>query len=400
MLRDATTLSERIVVSVDLPSGMNPDDGSGRSSAMSDSETGAILPADITVTFGALKPLHALAPARDNCGIIHCVDIGFPATAVAKALANDPARFLRANDQLLLEENPWAALKPSAHKFDRGHILVLGGSAGKTGAPFLTGIAALRTGAGWVSLSLPDDASDGPDFATPPELTYEKFWVGSIIDATKVAGFVAERKVKTIVIGPGTMSQPIDENLATWLAAFTKIGGSVVIDAGATQGILEYLRRFDWSDDKVLCTPHPGEWQKLNRNDSMETIKRIGLPVSQESVLAAPQSIHGLEALQSSLEVISGSLVHKGATPVIVGAGGKFKPAVVCCGGSKILARAGSGDVIAGVVAAHLAMGLQADIAFARGFAQTARAAKIAAKRVGDDAVLATDILSCLGIER
>jgi len=375
MLREAEHLTRKVVVAVDLPSGMNADSGDLP-------EGGSVLlPASMTVTFGEWKPLHALAPARDACGVVYCADIGFPEAAIALARRNHPPCFLIADDRKLLVKNPWGALPPSANKFDRGHVMVLGGSPGKTGAPYLTGLAALRSGVGWVSLSLPENAKGGPSFAAPPEITYESFWTGPRLDAEAIETFLTARRVRAVVVGPGTMEQPVDDRLAAVLAAFTRSGGGVVFDAGATRGLLPILLRHRWDINRVLCTPHPGEWGRIGE------------------VLPNPQSCTELEGLAPALADVAATFVYKGATPVIVNGAGQTKPALICAGGSNILARAGTGDVIAGVAAAHMAAGIPADISFARSYALVARTARLVAEKIGSDAVLATDIIHSLGVK-
>ena len=378
MLTEAAALQEKTVVAVDIPSGMNPDHGSNN----------PILKADVTVTFGALKPAHAIAPSRDYCGTVHCADIGFSPSSVAKAVAINPIKFAIIDDSSLLAIDPWSRLSNSAHKFDRGHVLVIGGSAGKMGAPFLSGLAALRAGAGWVTLALPNVDDFGVKYEAPPELTYENLWDGDQIDGAKTADFIAKRKVKVIVIGPGTMTQPVTVENSEFLAEFSRSGGAVVFDAAATQGLIPILKNHSWNPERVLCLPHPGEWLKL-----------IALNDEGEKQLPAPVSAESLVAIRKVIGDVPATLIHKGATPIILSESKQQNPAYICTGGSNILARAGTGDILAGVSAAHLAQGIPADFSFARSYAVVVRSSRIAANRFGKDAVLASDIVSTLGLK-
>lgn len=81
-------------------------------------------------------------------------DIGFPTLACQKAENAHTSAFALADSEAILDDDHWLALKPSSHKYDRGHILVIGGSDGKAGAPVLAGMAALRSGAGWATFGV------------------------------------------------------------------------------------------------------------------------------------------------------------------------------------------------------------------------------------------------------
>src|SRR5690606_2729318 len=124
------------VIAVDVPSGLDVDN-------MAQLEVP--LAADLTVTFGGLKPCHTVSPARELCGAVRVAPIGFSPEAEEDADGDYPAYIVRAAPEAFLGENPWSRLSANAHKFDRGHILVIGGSAGKSGAPIIAAMAALRT---------------------------------------------------------------------------------------------------------------------------------------------------------------------------------------------------------------------------------------------------------------
>ena len=127
-LTEAAAIADATVIAVDIPSGMSPDDGSVQH---------APLAAHETVTFGASRPVHRIMPAASCCGNVSVVDIGFPHAAVQVAVAETKSHWQEVNPQTILHIDPWHQLPRDAHKFDRGHVLVLGGSTGKIGAPII-----------------------------------------------------------------------------------------------------------------------------------------------------------------------------------------------------------------------------------------------------------------------
>ena len=172
-LSEAAKISNAIVIAVDIPSGLSADDGHASS---------APLPAHETVTFGSSRPIHRLMPSAACCGNLTVADIGFPKAAVITALTQRPAIWREVDPQSALKIDPWSNIPKTAHKYDRGHILIIGGSTGKIGGPILSALAALRTGAGWCSIAVPRGETP-VDLLIPPELTVEGFFDGKKIDA-------------------------------------------------------------------------------------------------------------------------------------------------------------------------------------------------------------------------
>ncbi|MBM4252651.1 MAG: NAD(P)H-hydrate dehydratase [Deltaproteobacteria bacterium] len=370
-LKEAANIADTTVVAIDIPSGLDANSGH--------SET-ALLPADLTITFGGKKLAHVLAPARDLAGEVVVVDIGFPARVVNQVQASKPSRFVVPDGRELLLDDPWSKLKRSAHKYDRGHVLVIGGSAGKTGAPLLAAMSALRSGAGWVSVSMPDSAMATLRGDVPRELVFEQLFRGDELNSLALAKFIAERKVRAVVIGPGMMQNPLTPAVMTELAAFSaETGCMMVLDAGATHGTLPMLRDGGLVAKHWLLTPHPGEWQ------------RLAAPPPPP-----PLSRRDLEAAQQVACELGVTLLYKHATPVVV-TGDQELPAFVLTDGTQALARAGSGDLLAGAAAAHGALGLSATLSVLRAQTVIAWAARLAEKRRGPHGVLAQDILACMG---
>ncbi len=369
-LAEAATLAGE-VFAVDLPSGLDCDSGEAQD---------VPLAADVTVTFGARKPAHVLAPARDVCGHVVCLEIGFPPAAATAARAVHGLVFVEPDAKSIIRVSPWDELAPSANKYDRGHVLVIGGSPGKTGAPMLAGLAALRSGAGWATLAMPDAALLTMAGETPPELTFEALFDGNEVNAINLERFLTERKVRAVVVGPGSMTSPVTPEVFGVLENFTKDGGFVVLDAGATHGAYALLASAPGDAAQWLLTPHPGEWRRMGPEFDF-----------------APLDPTGVTRARKLAREMGATLVYKGATPVVIAGALAAEPAYVVTEGSSTLARAGSGDVLAGVAGAHGAAGLDAVTTALRSQIAIAWAATLAAETHGEHAVLATDVLASLG---
>ena len=253
-LAEAAEIPDATVVAIDLPSGLDVDQGEAQD---------VPLPADLTVTFGGKKPALILSPARDAAGEVLTIDIGLPAAAQEAALGVHRPQIVVPDAKELLLTDPWSELPKSAHKYDRGHVLIIGGSAGKTGAPLLAAMAALRAGAGWATVAMPDSATVSLRGDVPREITFEPLFDGERLNAIKLEAFLEQRKVKAVVAGPGSMLNPLEVEALAVLGDFTSGEGFVVLDAGATHGVAPFLAELENDPMRWLLTPHPGEWAKL-----------------------------------------------------------------------------------------------------------------------------------------
>lgn len=368
-LIEAANLPEATVIAIDMPSGLDADSGEAQVVPLS---------ADLTVTFGGLKPAHVLSPARDVVGEVVALEIGFPEAACKAALTDVTPLLILPEPQALLAKDPWSQLPRSAHKYDRGHVLVIGGSPGMTGAPLLAAMSAIRTGAGWVTLALPKSARDSLRGEVPRELVFEDLFDGETLAPLKLERFLKERKVRAIVAGPGTKAPHLGKDLLQILSEHTESEGGIVIDAGETQQFLARAGGLSLNPSRWLLTPHPGEWRQLG----------LDLPPP----LTRSQISDGLAAA----EKVGVALFYKHATPILL-PGIPGSPAYVVAEGTVALARAGTGDVLSGVAAAHLAIGFGAAEAGLRAQVQVAWAARLAAERRGEHGVLARDIMADLG---
>ena len=375
------------VLAIDIPSGLATDGATASPDSLPLSASPDSLPlsaspdslplsrsstaikADVTLTFGARKAAHVLTASRALCGTVHVADIGFPSHCVQEAMNQHPPQLHWVNPEPLVTANPFAALPRTAHKYQRGHVLIIGGSQGKYGAPLLSGLAALRAGAGLVSVAL-DQRDEQQPQGLPLELVYEYFFRDGTVDSTALAKFVAARRVRVIVIGPGTVDTVIDDQLWQFLQKYTAEGGFVVIDAAAVSGVLERKAK-----QGILLTPHPGEWERM--------------------MIAKTPHPHTLELCTEvkRIAVAQGLyLVYKSACPLLF-TPQAADPAYVCDSGDNSLAKAGSGDVLCGLIAAHLLALRAVTPAFFTAYAQLAERAKLLSARRGPDTLLSSDLL-------
>lgn len=297
------------VVAVDVPSGL--DGGTGR-------PRGASLRADLTVTFFRLKPGHVLMPGRERCGETIVADIGIPASVLEQVR---PRAFV--NEDI---ETP--ALAASGHKYSRGHAVVVSGGPLQTGAARLAAEAALRTGAGLVTLS-------GSREALAVHATHV---TAVMLSDEPLAQLLTDRRKNAVCIGPGGGVGPeTRQKVETALLS----GAATVLDADALtvfSGARDQLRQLieQLPGRAVVLTPHDGEFSRLFSHLSMKNDSKL--------------EIARLAAAQTGAVVVL-----KGADTVIAAPDGRAR---VNVNAPARLATAGSGDVLAGMVTGLLAQGM------------------------------------------
>ncbi len=329
------------VLAIDIPSGLNGDRGV---------EMGMAVSATVTITFIGVTQGMLTAAGPDYCGEILFDDLQLPAT-LFEHVAPTAAR---------IECDQFSTLLPprarSTHKGDCGHVLVVGGAPGMSGAARISGEAALRCGAGLVSI-----ATAAADVATMNH-TRPELMVHVVGDANELHPLVKQADV--IAIGPGLGQSAWGMTL---LAAALAYDAPLVVDAdGLNLLAADPCMRDDW-----ILTPHPGEAARL-------------LNCSTREVQA--DRFSAIDALQRKY---GGVVVLKGSGSLVIDQDGAVS---LCDAGNPGMASGGMGDLLTGVIAALIAQGLSLADAARFGVSLHASAADHAAM-CGERGMLASDLL-------
>ena len=350
------------VVAVDIPSGLASDTGT---------PLGESVRVDHTVTFTAPKVGQMLPPNCERVGELLVCSIGSP----PDLYENDDSIFLSLVEptqfQQLFDPRP-----RSAHKGSFGHVLVVAGSRGKTGAAAMAGMAALRAGAGLVTVAsteraLPVIASHAPELMTEP---LPETAGGSIsMRAFDSGALPAIARDKTVLaIGPGLTTDP--ETVSVVLRALVDFSAPAVVDADG----LNALASAQWRGDERLrvLTPHPGEMARLVRS----TVKEIEDDrVAIARGFACQRNVH---------------LVLKGFRTLMAFPDGQvwINPT-----GTPAMAKGGSGDILTGLIAGFLAQfPQQPEQAIAAAVYLHGLSGEIGAREMGEKCLIATDLLRFL----
>jgi NAD(P)H-hydrate epimerase len=354
----AMNATDALRVSVDMPSGLNADTGKVHGSAVH---------AHITATM-ACRKLGLVLDADAQVGRVEVVDLGVAVASVhAAALALGPLCYW-------LECEDIARLLPvrraTGHKGTAGHVLVIAGSAGKTGAAVLAARAALRTGAGLVTIATTGSAQAALDAKVVSEMT-TCYASGEGADDTSFATLAAQAaRMKAAVVGPGIPTGPGMADLVRRVVVELPI--PLVVDADALNLLGTEAAAFVAKAvaPRVL-TPHPGEMARLCGSTIAEVAKdRLGFA-------------RRLAAASAAVVVL------KGARTIVAISDGT---AYVNPTANASLGTAGSGDVLSGTIAALLGQGLDARDAACAGVFVHGAAADEAALTLGSGNLIATDL--------
>jgi len=306
--------SRATVVAVDMPSGVSGDSGAVLGEALGATAVAAAL----TVTFFRKKPGHLLLPGRRRCGEVKVADIGIP----ERVLAEIAPRTFENGPGLWGAGYPWRGL--GDHKYDFGHALVLGGAT-MTGAGRLALRAALRAGAGLVTVACAPAALPIYALSTPSAIT------APIATETDFGALLADIRKNAVLLGPGNGVGP--ETRARTLAALAA-GKATVIDADALTSFRDRpADLFEAVSGPCVLTPHEGEFRRL-------------FPDLEGDKLARARAA----AARSGAVVLL-----KGADSVIAAPDGR---AAINANAPAVLATAGTGDVLSGLVVGLLAQGM------------------------------------------
>lgn len=310
-------ISDIPVAAVDVPSGLHGDLGR----PLSDDEN-ACVNADITATFFRKKPAHVLVPGRFLCGDIVVSDIGTPATAIA---AIGPKLFENGPD-VWGAHYPWPS--PTGHKYARGHAVVVSGPAHATGAARLGARAALRVGAGLVSVASPLDAVPINAAALMAIMVKPIAGVGGL------AGLLRDKRFNAVLLGPGC---GVGASTRDMVAAVLASSAAVVLDADALTSFADDPQAlFVLLREPCVLTPHEGEFERIFPGLLHRSANRI-------------------EATRAAAAAARCTVLLKGPDTTIASANGR---AAVNTNAPPTLATAGSGDVLAGLVLGLMAQGM------------------------------------------
>ncbi|QOZ34130.1 NAD(P)H-hydrate dehydratase [Bradyrhizobium sp. CCBAU 53421] len=309
------------VLAVDLPSGIN-----GTSGAV----MGAAVQAIETVTFFRKKPAHLLLPGRMYCGRVRVADIGIAAQVL------DEIKPLTAENVPQAWRWSFPVPRIDGHKYARGHAVVVSGDLASTGAARLAARAALRAGAGLVTLASPRDALAVNAAALTAVM------VRAVDNPIQFAELLDDKRLNACVIGPGAgVSARTRDFVHTALSAQRHLvldADALTSFAGSPDRLFEAIKSSD--GQQVVLTPHEGEFPRLFSDISNKHPGRSKL-----------------ERVRAAAERSGAVVLLKGADTVIASPDGR---ATIAANAPPWLATAGAGDVLSGIIAGFLAQGVAA----------------------------------------
>ncbi len=356
---NAVNSSTAWVISVDIPSGMSAD---------STRLIGPCIQADLTVTFGLPKPGLLLYPAAKQTGKLIVADISIPASNIKKM--DLPGEILTPECFPMF----YKPLEPDSHKGHHGHLLIIAGSPGKTGAAILAAKAAARSGVGLVTVAIPGPLnpileSTLIEIMTLPMPGQSSFFIRNHADTI----IEALRGKTAVLAGPGIGFHAETVELLRLISA--EIHVPFILDADALNCIAVDPEPFFNRDGVRILTPHPGEFGRLT-NKPIEDILNDQI----EMVTHFAQKTRNI-------------VVFKTARTIIAMPDGKY---MVNITGNPGLASGGSGDVLAGLIAGLAARNIEPEQAVAAGVFWHGLTADITAVHRGQTEMLAGDLMDYL----
>jgi ADP-dependent NAD(P)H-hydrate dehydratase / NAD(P)H-hydrate epimerase len=371
--RDRASGARPLIVSIDIPSGLNAD---------SAELIGPTVQADLTVTFTAPKPANVLPPACHYCGELSIADIGSPSSLLQ---AVSPKLFLvEAKDA-----REWLVrtrYTPDSYKNTHGHVLIIAGSRGYTGAAALSGNAAIRSGAGLVTIATPASAESSVAARAMPEVMTTALAEtdrGAVSDEAIDHVVQLASKASVVAIGPGLTFE--DERTRRFVRSIVESRNvPVVIDADGLNCLSPWPTGLRGSmGAPLILTPHPGEMLRLmGANDRAALSDRVS---------AAREF-----AMKNGVIVLL-----KGSRSLIAAPDGRV---FVNPTGNPGLGTAGSGDTLTGIVAgfnaqavATLRQDADALVATMAALFVGGLAGDLAARHLGMRTMVASDIREHFG---
>jgi NAD(P)H-hydrate epimerase len=327
MLREArerVSGSRPLILSIDIPSGLNADKAN---------PIGPVVKADLTVTFTAAKAANVLAPACDFGGELTVSDIGSPASLVEAAR---PWLFVTEAE----DARQWLVstrYTRESYKNTHGHVLIAAGSRGYAGAAALCGNAAMRSGAGLVTIATPASAQVSVTSSTMPEVITTPLAEtdrGAVSDEASNHFLSLAETVTVVAVGPGLTSD--DERTRRFVRAIVERRTTpCVIDADGLNSLAPWPSTLKGSDQHpLILTPHPGEMLRL---------------MGTEDKFALNDRVAAARGFATAHHVI---LVLKGSRPLVATPDSRV---IINPTGNAGLGTAGAGDTLTGLISGFLA---------------------------------------------
>ena len=327
MLREARERASDVrplVLSIDIPSGLNADQAN---------PIGPAVEADLTVTFTAAKPANVLSPACDFGGELVVADIGSPSSLIAAAR---PWLFVTEAE----DARQWLVstrYTRESYKNTHGHVLIAAGSRGYSGAAALCGNAAMRSGAGLVTVATPASAQVSVASSAMPEVITTALAEtdrGAVSDEAADHFLKLAEKATVVAVGPGLTSD--DERTRRFVRTIVERRATpCVIDADGLNSLAPWPSTLKGSDQHpLILTPHPGEMLRL-------------LGAGDKSALN--DRVAAARDFATAHHVI---LVLKGSRPLVATPDGRV---FINATGNAGLGTAGAGDTLTGLITGFLA---------------------------------------------
>jgi len=348
--------SRKPVLSLDIPSGVHGDTGQ---------IMGIAVRADFTVTFGLPKIGNMLFPGYDLCGRLFVTHISFP-----------PALYDNATLKIAINSSPdLPPRKRDGHKGEFGDILFIAGAAGYFGAPYLAALSFLKAGGGYSRLASPHSiipalAARGSEIVFVPQ---NETATGSIALENKDALLYLSEKSNMVVIGPGLSLHP--ETLQLVRDLVREINRPILIDGDGISALADDPDFIAARPAETILTPHLGEMSRITQKTTSEIKK------------------NRIDILQNTSHRLNAMIVLKGAHSLIGFPEGNV---FINMSGNSGMATAGSGDVLAGTIAAMFGLGLSVTDAVRKGVFMHGLSGDLAAQNKGTDGITAHDIMDTL----
>jgi ADP-dependent NAD(P)H-hydrate dehydratase / NAD(P)H-hydrate epimerase len=348
--------SGKKILSLDIPSGVNGDTGEVMSDAVR---------ADYTVTFGLPKIGNILYPGYELCGRLYVSHISFPP-------------FLYGDDALKIELNGFVKIprrRRDAYKGQMGDVLFIAGAANYFGAPYFSALSFLKAGGGYARLAAPASmtsflAGKGSEIVFVPQ---KETKAGSISLKNKSSLLDLSEKMDMVVIGPGLSLNDETQQLVREL--IRNIGKPVLIDGDGITAVAADPKILTKRKGATILTPHMGEMARISKK-GIDELNRQKIDILQQTA----KSLHAC-------------IVLKGAHSLI---GYPDERVFINLSGNPGMATAGSGDVLAGTIAAMHGLGLPLEDAVRKGVFVHGFSGDLAAAEKGEDGITAQDIMDYL----